>query len=190
MAVTRPTKHRGLVTAVLLLAAVSAFAAAAGLLAGCGGSKTRTDPQLSATPAAAGGVGDTLQLKDPAGRFSLAVTLLKAKRLPALAGAQGHGPLFGALLKMENAGADVYRDVPDSGAVAVPVKGWTIGSTVPTGKDVPHQPDAIALQPGTSVKRWIWFDVAAETAVKALRWTPDYGDAKVVAEWTLGDAGK
>jgi hypothetical protein len=188
-AVTRQ-QHWGLVTAVLLLAAVLLLVAAAGLLAGCGGSSPRSDPQLSATPAAAGAVGDTLQLNDPAGRFSLAATLLNTKRLPARGGSQGHGPLFGALLQIEDAGADVYRDVPDSGAVAVPVTGWTIGTTVPAGKDVPHQPDTIALKPGKAAKRWVWFDVAPKTALKAVRWTPDYGAAKVVAEWTLGDAGK
>lgn len=203
---TRQTKHRGLVTPApalvsapalapfsapaLLLAAVSVLLLAAGLLTGCGGSSPRSDPQLSAAPAAAGTVGDSLQLKDPAGKFSLAATLLRTKRLPPSIGSQGHGPLFGALLQIENVGADAYRDMPDSGAVAVPAKGWTIGSTVPAGKDVPHQPDTIALNPGKVVKRWVWFDVAPVTALKAVRWTPDYGDAKVVAEWTLGDAGK
>jgi hypothetical protein len=170
--------------------ALAALVAAAGLLAGCGGSSPRSDPQLSASPAAAGGVGDTLRLDDPAGGFSLAATLLKTKRLPALGGSAGHGPLFGALLEIENAGADVHDDMPDSGAVAVPTTGWTIGTTVPQGKGVPRQPDTIAVDPGEAVMRWVWFDVAPETAVEALRWTPDYGDAKVVAEWTLGDAGK
>ena len=105
-------------------------------------------------------MGDTLRLEDPAGKFSLAATLLKTKRLPALEGSPGHGPLFGALLEIENTGADVYRDMPDSGAVAVPVKGWTIVSTVPQGKGVPRQPDTIAVDPGKAVKRWVWFDVA------------------------------
>jgi hypothetical protein len=170
---------------------VTVFAlAAAGLLAGCGGSEPRTDPELSATPAATGSLGDALQLKDPAGKFSLAATLLTTKRLPASGGSQGHGPLLGALLEIENTGTGVYRDMPDSGAVAVPVKGWTIVSTVPQGEGVPRQPDTIAVQPAKAVKLWVWFDVAPETAVKALRWTPDYGDARVVAEWTLGAAGK
>jgi hypothetical protein len=173
----------------ILLAAALAFAAA-GLLAGCGGSSTRSDPELSATPAGAGGVGDMLRLQDPAGKFTLAATLLTTKRLPAASGSQGHGPLFGALMKIANGGADVYDDMPDSGAVAVPVKGWTIGTTVPQGDGIPGQPDTIAVKPGEAVKRWVWFEVAPDTALKALRWTPDYGDAKVVAEWALGHAGK